>query len=203
MKRIPINSTDSPHFIGCWNIENDDLCSEVIKFFDENHDLQNVGRRVSGKINKEAKDTIDISIQPKDLVQNKYGIINEYLEALNKCYEDYINQWPFLGKFLTSVDIGSFNIQKYNEGGHIAQVHSERTSISTLQRILVFLTYLNDVDEGGHTSFDHYNMDITPKKGNTIIWPAEWTHAHSGKVVSKGQKYIITGWMNFSTNDKD
>jgi len=203
MKRIPIDSNESPHFIGCWNIENDLLCDAVINFFEENQDLQNVGRRVSGKINKDAKDTIDISIQPKDLVQGKYEAINRYLEALNKCYEDYLVQWPFLGKFLTSVDIGSFNIQKYNEGGHIAQIHSERTSISTLQRILVFLTYLNDVDEGGQTNFDHFKMDIVPKKGNTIIWPAEWTHAHSGKIVSKGQKYVITGWMNFSTNDKD
>jgi len=29
-----------------------------------------------------------------------------------------------------------------------------------------------------------------------LIWPAEWTHAHLGAIVKKGNKYIITGWMH-------
>ena len=28
--------------------------------------------------------------------------------------------------------------------------------------------------------------------------PAEWTHAHSGGVVKKGSKYIVTGWIQFA-----
>ena len=123
--------------------------------------------------------------------------MKDYIKELKILYEDYVEQWPFIKKFLNSVDIGGFNIQKYNTGGHISSIHSERTSIPTLQRIFVFLTYLNDVEEGGETRFDHYNLNIVPKKGKTIIWPAEWTHAHSGGVVTKGNKYVITGWMNF------
>ena len=33
--------------------------------------------------------------------------------------------------------------------------------------------------------------------GKTLIWPAEWTHAHMGDVLKSGTKYIITGWMHF------
>jgi hypothetical protein len=63
------------------------------------------------------------------------------------------------------------------------------------------MTYLNDVDvdAGGRTSFDHYGIQVRPQTGVTLIWPAEWTHAHRGEVLSSGIKYIITGWMHFTT----
>jgi uncharacterized membrane protein len=46
------------------------------------------------------------------------------------------------------------------------------------------------------TTFNHYNLDVKPVTGLTLIWPAEWTHAHQGHVITKGSKYIITGWLN-------
>lgn len=202
MKRIEIKNTESPHFISAWKLNNDSICDEIINFFETNPQMQNTGRRIGGKIDTEKKDTLDITIQPKDLLEKKFSIMKNYMEELNILYEDYVNQWPFIKKFLNNIDIGSFNIQKYNTGGHISSVHSERTSIATLQRIFVFLTYLNDVEEGGETRFDHYDLDIIPEKGKTIIWPAEWTHAHSGGIVTKGNKYVITGWMNFPIDIK-
>ena len=60
------------------------------------------------------------------------------------------------------------------------------------------MTYLNDVEEGGSTYFSHYDLEIKPQKGLTLIWPAEWTHAHRGNILTKGKKYIITGWINFA-----
>ena len=46
MKKIGINSQQT-HFIGCWNLENNKLCSEIINFFENNKGLQKPG--VSGK----------------------------------------------------------------------------------------------------------------------------------------------------------
>jgi prolyl 4-hydroxylase len=69
--------------------------------------------------------------------------------------------------------------------------------MATLHRVLAWMTYLNDVEEGGSTYFQHYDIDIQPKKGLTLLWPAEWTHAHRGNVLKMGQKYIITGWLHF------
>jgi hypothetical protein len=57
------------------------------------------------------------------------------------------------------------------------------------------MTYLNDLDSG-HTDFLHYDISIKPEKGKTLIWPAEWTHAHRGQEVLEN-KYIITGWFHF------
>ena len=70
-------------------------------------------------------------------------------------------------------------------------------SIINSFRVLVWMTYLNDVADGGSTTFTHQDLEVQPQKGKTLIWPAEWTHAHRGNILNSGEKYIITGWMHF------
>ena len=60
----------------------------------------------------------------------------------------------------------------------------------TVYRFFVFMTYLNDVDDGGETYFNHFKIKVKPKHGKTMIWPAEWTHAHSGEVVKSGKNIL-------------
>ena len=97
------------------------------------------------------------------------------------------------------ISIGPFNIQKYSSGDHFSRLHSERTSINTLHRLFAWMTYLNDVKEenGGTTDFDSYKIKVKPEQGKTLIWPAEWTHAHYGSILKSGEKFIITGWIDF------
>ena len=194
MKRINIDSNQT-HFIGCWNLENNNLCSEIIKFFKDNNNLQKQGITSSGK-NLNVKSRIDISINPNDLKNSKFKILKKYISELHKCYTDYQNQWPFLKTTFVELNIGRFNIGEYSPGDHFAKLHSERTSIHSLHNLFAWMTYLNDVEDGGNTSFDHYGLKIKPETGKTLIWPAEWTHAHSGEILKSGKKYIITGWIH-------
>ena len=131
---------------------------------------------------------------------DEFEDIKNYFSELFKCYQDYKIQWPFLDKTLDVVDIPKFNIQKYDIGGHFSSVHCERDSKQNMHRIFAWMTYLNDVDEGGETCFEHFDLKVKPITGQTLIWPAEWTHAHKGEVLLKGNKYIITGWMHFPFN---
>ena len=201
MKRININ-TQQTHFIGCWNLEDSGLCNEIIHFFNNNKNLQKQGVTFIGK-NLNVKSRIDISVNPNDLKNKKFAILKRYINELHKCYLDYQNQWPFLKSILKDIGIGRFNIGEYSVGDHFAALHSERTSIPTLHRLFAWMTYLNDVDDGGQTNFDHYGIKIKPETGKTIIWPAEWTHAHTGEILKSGKKYIITGWMHFPSDDKN
>ena len=68
----------------------------------------------------------------------------------------------------------------------------------TLHRLFAWMTYLNDVDDGGQTCFSHYGIKINPETGKTLIWPAEWTYAHTGEILKSGTKCIVTGWLHFS-----
>ena len=197
MKRIQILSDGSPNFIGCWSLNNNIFCDDIIKFFEKNETLQKQGRTIIG-INTKHKKTKDITIEPNKLMEPDHEVFKIYLQQLHDCYMDYKDQWPFLDKFLKKIHIPPFNIQKYSPGDHYSHLHSERTSLSSLHRIFAFMTYLNDVDDGGTTDFEYYKLKIKPEKGKTLIWPSEWTHAHSGSVLKSGSKYIITGWLHFS-----
>ena len=202
MKRIKINSQQT-HFIGCWNLEDNNLCKEITSFFELNKILQKPGVSLKG-LDPKIKKTTDIKINPHDLEKPEFKILKEYIKELHKCFLDYQNQWPFLKTMLETIDIPAFNIQKYSRGDHFSLLHSERTSINSLHRLFAWMTYLNDVDDGGQTNFSHYGIKIKPETGKTLIWPAEWTHAHTGEILKSGTKYIVTGWMHFSHKiDKD
>ena len=62
---------------------------------------------------------------------------------------------------------------------------------------MVFMTYLNDVTDGGETEFYHQQLKIKPKKGLTVIWPAGYTHVHRGITSNTETKYIATGWYGY------
>ena len=92
----------------------------------------------------------------------------------------------------------NYNLQKYPIGGGFKIWHFENDFKSPLNkhRALVFMTYLNDVEDGG-TEFFHQHLSTPAKKGLTLIWPAYWTHTHRGIVSKLKEKYIVTGWINF------
>ena len=196
MKRLDLHCSEHPNFIGGWHLEDPDVCQGLIDFFDSHPSMQKLGRGGTGH-ESAVKKTTDISIEPKDFDKPDFTIFGTYMDRLFECHSDYLLQWPFLGSIMPELDIGRFNLQKYEPGGHFGSVHTERASLSNLHRVLAFMTYLNDVDDGGLTTFEHYGVSVKPEAGKTLIWPAEWTHAHSGEVVNSGTKYIVTGWMQF------
>ncbi len=198
MERVDTPTVNlNPNFIGSWIIQPTVLCDGLIEYFEFNKAKQHKGITGSG-LNTDKKDTLDIVIRPKEILLPGNEIFKQYFEKLFECHSDYISQWPFIKNISQKYEIGSFNLQRYTAGQHFKKIHTERSSISTLHRVFAFMTYLNDVEEGGSTYFSHYDLEIQPRQGLTLIWPAEWTHAHRGNILKKGSKYIITGWIDFA-----
>ena len=198
MQRIALQkSTLIPNFIGSWMIEPLSLCDELITYFESNIAKQQMGTTAGGR-NLSVKDRMDIAIAPNQLDLPGNEVFKLYINSLFTCYKDYLVQWPFLAEIAQNLGMGSFNLGRYQRGQHFQKMHTERDNLDTLHRVLAWMTYLNDVDEGGETCFSHYGLNIKPRKGLTIIWPAEWTHAHKGNVLLGESKYMITGWLTFS-----
>ena len=198
MKKVFLKTNNqNPHFIGSWNIEPFSICEDLISYFELNLAKQNKGVTLGG-VNPNIKNSIDILIKPKDIILPGNEAFKAYFDELFECYKNYVEEWPFLKDIAQKLEIGSFNLQRYKPGQHFKKIHTERSSIESSHRVFAFMTYLNDVEEGGSTYFSHYDLEIQPKKGLTLIWPAEWTHAHRGNILRKGTKYIITGWINFA-----
>ena len=59
-----------------------------------------------------------------------------------------------------------------------------------------YTIYLNDVEEGGETEFLHQSVRVKPKTGRIVFWPAGYPFVHRGNPPLKGEKYIMTGWLN-------
>ena len=192
-----INISNDKNFIGCWNIKDSELCKKIINLFENRKDLQTIGVTGVGKKDEKIKKSIDISLSPNSLSNKEFDCIKVYMNRLQECYQDYKDQWPFLKNNIETLDIPAFNIQKYEIGGHFNMMHCERSNLQSMHRVFAWMTYLNDVEDGGETFFDHFDLRVKPSEGKTLIWPAEWTHAHRGEVLNKGNKYIITGWMHF------
>ena len=198
MKKFIIKVDDkNPHFIGSWTIEPFSICEDLISYFELNLAKQMKGSTLGG-VNPNYKDSVDIMIKPKEIILPGNEVFKFYFEELLNCYKNYVEEWPFLKELAQKTEISSFNLQRYKPGQHFKKIHSERTSIESSHRIFAFMSYLNDVEEGGSTYFSHYDIEIQPRKGLTLIWPAEWTHAHRGNILKKGSKYIITGWICFA-----
>ena len=102
---------------------------------------------------------------------------------------------------------GSINIQKYqqNKGGY-PHWHSEQFPQNghneALHRVVLYMFYLNDVEEGGETEFYYQQRKISPKKGTMVIAPAGFTHSHRGNRPVSGDKYIATSWLMFNRAEK-
>lgn len=198
MQRISLESSSlNPNFIGSWVIEPFSLCDDLITYFESNVAAQKAGVTGLGR-DLSAKDRMDISIAPNQLELPGNEVFKTYVNSLFACYKDYLAQWPFLEQIGQNLEMGKFNLGRYQRGQHFQKMHAERSGLGSLHRVLAWMTYLNDVDEGGETYFDHYDLTIKPRKGVTLIWPAEWTHAHKGNVLLGESKYMITGWLTFT-----
>ena len=195
INRVNISASVHPNFMGCWVFEDTSVCDDLIQFFEENRESHRAGRTSLRSVNETVKQSTDIPIAPLDLKEKKFYVFSKFIEHLHCCHLDYFEQWELLKKFYPRLHIGPFNLRRYDTGGHFGAVHSERTSLNALQRVFAWMTYLNDVPEGGETEFTLFDLSIKPEKGKTLIWPAEWTHAHRGSIVKQGPKYITTGWL--------
>lgn len=97
---------------------------------------------------------------------------------------------------------GSLNVQKYRQasGGYHhwhSEIYPRDAAGETLHRVLLFMFYLNTVEDGGETAFFYQDRKISPRAGRMVIAPAGFTHTHKGHVPLSGDKYIVTSWILF------
>jgi hypothetical protein len=124
----------------------------------------------------------------KELWSSLMGKLNQILD---KNLLDYYKLYPELNG-LPPIETRKFNMQKYNPGEGFARWHFENNN--GLTRILVWMVYLNDVEDGG-TEFKYQNHLEKAEQGKLLIWPAEWIFTHRGQISNTTTKYILTGWF--------
>ncbi len=97
---------------------------------------------------------------------------------------------------IASVD-GKMQKTEKGQGFHIW--HYESDSNFTRHRVLAWMLYMNDVEEGGETEFLYQHCRFKPTRGTLLVWPGGHTHMHRGNPPLSNTKYILTGWGEYVT----
>ena len=183
--------------MGAWFMD-ESICDKMLKYFYDNPQIHNIGKAYFGdeggnNIVKDIKESVEIQI-PSNFLGKPF---DEYRNSLQIILEKYIQKYNYLDgvpKFNINED---YMIQTYSKGGGFKTWHAESCTPLMCKRLLVFMTYLNDVPDGG-TMFRDQDIIIPAKKGLTLIWPAGFTHVHKGQIADKHEKAIVTGWYSFN-----
>lgn len=136
----------------------------------------------------------DYAIFAQGLLPDVSKIINECLDT---CMSFYSEEYFSLKQVVARSEI--IKIQRTPPRGGYHVWHSEALNRNSMDRVLTWILYLNDIPEGeGETEFLWQGVRVKPKAGTCTIWPAHFTHPHRGNPVYSCDKYIATGWYKYA-----
>lgn len=196
-KCLTISDDGTAMFDGFFTYE---ICDKYINYFDERERAGFAEDRWTSQRMKTTKmeDSQVFLSSGKFLTEMEVRLISEdFLNVFwEHVYKEYVKKFSILEGYSTH-KIYHLKLQKTlpTQGYHIW--HAENSNREAVNRILTFILYLNDVEEGGETEFLYLKRRVTAKKGRFLLWPAGFTHTHRGNPPLSGEKYIMTGWVEF------
>lgn len=177
------------------------LCDDLKDYFDIYHDkgftyTRDVTNKEKSKL---IMDDTSLSMTGFNLVEEfpirgVGHIFNTYFWA--NCYTPYASKYTILNSIDTHRVI-DYKIQRTLPGEGYHAWHYETMQRVTSDRILAFILYLNDVEDGGETEFLYQKRRVKAKKARCVVWPSGMTHIHRGNPPLSNTKYILTGWVQF------
>ena len=125
--------------------------------------------------------------------------VNTYFAFLKKCFACYVKRYSI--SFNGTIFNDQFKIHKVKKSEGFHRWHYEKGAPEGLDRLVVYMTYLEAPKGGGETEFLHQSLRIKPIVGRTLIWPAGYTHMHRGNPPLDGEKMYIDGWFTAGRGD--
>jgi hypothetical protein len=186
--------------IGIWHdVLTNEECAELISHYETLTKLNlSFSRLDLGDAIAHAKsDTAAFLLEERSLkVTPDQSFLGNVLRKFWTCYEQYAQKYSVL---LDSEkkQIRSMKLQKTLPGEGYHMWHYESDSQDRSSRICAWGIYLNTIENGGETEFLYQGMRIPATQGTLAIWPAGYTHTHRGNPPLSGEKYLLTGWVEF------
>jgi hypothetical protein len=174
-----------------------EFCQNVISRFEKDENKQ-LGATVSG-LDEKTKKSVDLPISIKNMKKNWQDVIDKVtncvqdglIKYIEYTHEEGLDRRGAVENSIKNSCIGLPQIQKTEKDGFYNWHHD-----GNLNRILTYIIYLNDVEEGigGTTEFLNRGH-IQPKVGKLVIFPANFAYIHRGVKLRKGVKYIMTNFI--------
>lgn len=157
-------------------------------------DLINLGQSsIITMSNGIEEQTIRSNVIPLDSFQEmRSKSIREYLR--NNLFSPYIKQFPVLHKkSWVNFSIGYQKLEPEKGYKNIETIEIGNSSWYNNPRSMMWIVFLNDVEEGGGLEFGLQNLIIKPEAGMGVVWPASFTHSYLNSLPKKGEKHILIG----------
>ncbi len=174
------------------------LCNDFITLFEQSTEKRpGVLYGPEGISDSGDKKSTDLIFNPSHLNSSIWGTsLKEFLNILLYHAQVYIERHEIAFSKIDPIDLYTyFNMQCYKPGEGFIGWHCERASKNFLDRALVWMVYLNTVQDRGETEFYYQQHFESPVQGKLIIWPSDWTFLHRGIPSPTETKYILTGWF--------
>ena len=176
----------------------DEFCNKVIEYYNAaEQGGMTFNRQENEGVSKTKKQDTSTNLPKVPLSHADKEILNEFNRVFwGHCYKQYSDQFDILNA-CDKHNSYSMRVQKTEPGQGYHMWHAENTTRDSSTRLLTWTIYLNDEFEAGETEFLYQQYRYKPNKGDCIIFPAAFTHVHRGNPPIGGNKYIITGWVEF------
>lgn len=182
------------------NFLDESYCNHVIEYYEQLRKAGFGANRVQlEKQKRHILDDTNIGLA-QDGVINLIEMQDVTLHFLDKFWEIYYEYYADKYSVLHETDkhyIRQLKLQKSEIGQAFHRWHFETYSQNSFRRILTFIAYLNDVEDGGETEFLYYPKRVKSSMGKLILFPGSFTHTHRGNPPLSNEKYILTGWVEF------
>ena len=183
------------NLIKCYdNVLPDTYCDFFVKFFEEN--LSKAERFENSGCPNFTK--LDFTgIQDEEL----YNEINRSVAYMFHTHaQQYANEVGMSQFFPVGYSFELIRIKKYNVNDlDEFKVHVDVGDIASSSRFLNLFCYLNDVEQGGETTFPNLNLSFKPKKGSLLIFPPYWFLPHTGEKPISNPKYLLATNLHYGS----
>jgi hypothetical protein len=197
LREFKLEAKDS--FVGAWFFDDPTVCDGMLKLYETCDVFERapglVGSSNGPMLDRKSKDSVDLAVP----VKMRDARLQRYIDGLLEVIEMYKRKYTHAFTSAPWTIEETLSIQRYPPGGGFVVWHTERTGggQQCVYRHLAFMTYLNDVADGGETEFFYQQLKVKPRKGLSMIWPSDWTHTHRGVAAPNEEKAIVTGWIKF------
>ena len=176
----------------------DEFCNQAIDYYNAaEQGGMTLNRQKHDGVPKTEKQDTSTYLPHFPLNHTDKEIMNEFNRVFwGHCYKQYSDQFDILKTFGEHKSY-TMKVQKTQPGQGYHIWHAEATNKQDSNRLLTWTVYLNDEFEAGETEFLYQQYRYKPSKGDCIIFPAAYTHTHRGNPPIGGDKYILTGWVEF------
>lgn len=169
----------------------DEICDQLVQWYVDNKELQH-------EACSKNPDTDQNEVRPDVLLATRSWLNGDAWDLLynsiNISVSRYITQtkgWPWQYE----IESKDYSIREYQKGEGLFDAHIDTATEKTYNRMVAFILYLNDVEEGGETEFIYTGKKVKPTKGKVLMFPCNYLFPHQGNIPLSNNKLIATAFL--------